>query len=122
MKATSLLLIGLGGALGSILRALCSYWLRDAAPWGTFVVNASGSLLIGLLIGLSVTAAVPSEPLRLFGVIGFCGGFTTFSTFSYENVVLLQQGKPLLAFAYMGLSMAACIGAVYAGLRLGRLC
>lgn len=117
---TSLLLVGLGGGLGSVLRVLLSFWLRSAAPWGTFAVNVSGCLLIGLLIGLCGEAAPLSDNARAFWVLGFCGGYTTFSTFSYENVALLQEGRPALAFAYMALSVCVCLAAVYVGLRLRR--
>lgn len=119
LKWTALLLIGLGGGLGSVLRALLSFWLRSAMPWGTFVVNVCGCLLIGLLAGLATGAGL-SDNARSLWVVGFCGGFTTFSTFSYENVALLQQGRFLLAGVYMVSSVVVCLVAAYIGLRLTR--
>lgn len=120
IKWTSLLLIALGGGLGSVLRALLSFWLRASMPWGTFAVNVSGCLLIGLIAGFGGGVSSLSDSARSFWVIGFCGGFTTFSTFSYENIALLEQGRTALAFAYMALSLLVCLAAVYLGLRLAR--
>lgn len=121
---TSVLLVALGGSIGSVLRALLSTALNGWLPWGTFAVNLLGCLLIGLLLGWGggpVSGSGITESSRFFWVVGFCGGFTTFSAFSFENVALLEQGRFLTAFAYILLSVVLCVAGAWAGFRLGRL-
>ncbi len=113
--------VAFGGATGSALRYAISVWLsraNGAFPVGTFVVNIVGSLLIGVLA--RVFSTPDSNPvLRLALTIGFCGGFTTFSTFSAEFVTLVQEGRSGRAVAYVVTSVLSGVLAVLAGLALG---
>ena len=105
----NLLLIGCGGFLGSVCRAVLSGAVAKFCPdfpLATLCVNALGSFLIGVLLSLNL-----SENLRLFLVVGALGGFTTFSTFSYETVRLLSSGQNLAAF----FSVSVCLGFCYLG-------
>jgi len=86
-----------------------------AFPWGTWVVNLAGSFVIGLASNWGHQA-----PVRFFVMVGLCGGFTTFSSFSLETLGLLKQGAWQKAIAYAGLSVAACLAATLAGAWLGR--
>lgn len=117
----NLVLIFLGGGAGSVFRFLISSSLNGliAFPLGTFVVNITGSLLLGFLLGLGLREI--SSQLSLLLMIGFCGGFTTFSTFSAETLELLKAGEYLSLILYSGLSLACGIIAVFAGIFLSRL-
>ncbi len=112
-----LLLVGAGSFLGGAGRYLVSCILRSSAgfPWGTFTVNVLGCLLIGLLWGWSVRSLQTSSPLMLFLSVGFCGGFTTFSTFSKEGLALLQSGSYGLYAFYVLTSIALGLLAVLVG-------
>lgn len=116
------LLVALGGALGSLLRYLLGAWVQGVSspgfPWSTFLVNALGSLLIGAVVRLSLEGALSGEA-RLFLAVGLLGGFTTFSTFSYETLALVQDGEVLLALAYALGSLLLGFILVYLGYRLG---
>jgi len=99
MKA--IVLVFLGGGFGSVLRYLLSKALNSdltGIPYGTFAANILGSLLIGLILGLSAKGNVLTQNQTLLLATGFCGGFTTFSTFAYENHVFLKSGD-FLSFA-----------------------
>ena len=117
-----LLLVALGGALGSVLRYLTSEFFKkftyQAFPIGTFVANIAGCLLIGILIGSIDKSGNDNAPLKWLLVTGFCGGYTTFSTFSYENLRLFQQGNYGLALFYLGSSILLGLLAVGLGLFL----
>lgn len=106
------IIVGVGGALGSIVRhlsaATVTRWLPSAFPWGTFAVNILGSLIIGLVYGLAQRYQGGPE-WRLFLATGFCGGFTTFSSFSYENVQLLQTGAYGTFALYAATSVILCL-------------
>ena len=109
----SLLLVGAGGALGSIARYAVSMLFAHFAissHWATLLVNVVGSFLIGLLL------TVLSNGAYLFAVVGFCGGFTTFSTFSSQALQLFQSGERVTAVAYMALSVVVSILMVLAGM------
>lgn len=114
-----LLLVGLGGFIGSVLRFLISKLNHSShflsLPMGTLAVNIIGSLIIGLLIGISVKGNLISSDLKLFLMVGLCGGFTTFSTFSAENMLLLQNGQIMTALLYMILSIVLGLLAVLGG-------
>ncbi|MDR3245139.1 MAG: fluoride efflux transporter CrcB [Prevotellaceae bacterium] len=123
---TTLCLIGLGGAAGSILRYLTSRFIAGKIGffpgiWGTFAVNLAGCLLIGIVYGLSERYEWFSPQMRLFLATGFCGGYTTFSAFAYENVNLLQQGNCLVGFAYILISIVACLIATFAGIAVTKM-
>jgi len=116
--------IAVGGAAGAVLRFWVSgtmhLWLGRAFPWGTLVVNVTGSLLIGILGVLLVERLEVSDALR-FGVLaGLLGSFTTFSTFSIETLNLLEQGEIARAVLNAGLSVIVCIFAAWLGVTLGR--
>jgi CrcB protein len=113
----NLLLVALGGAVGSVGRYLLSKWLEGGLPWGTLAVNIVGCLLIGFLTGLFAKGTLPPE-MKLLLVTGFCGGFTTFSTFANESFAMMKVGDAVLAAIYIGASVAAGILAVYVGLQL----
>lgn len=104
-----LLFIGSGSFLGGITRYLLSRSIQNTVitsfPLGTFWVNITGCFLIGLIYGLSDRGTPISNELRLFLAVGFCGGFTTFSTFSNENLALLRDGSILYFSLYAGLSV-----------------
>ena len=109
----SLLLVGAGGALGSIARYVVSMlfaYFAISAHWATMLVNIIGSFLIGLLIPLLSNGA------KLFAVVGFCGGFTTFSTFSSQALQLFQTGERLTAMAYVTASVVVSIVMVLLGM------
>lgn len=113
-----LLLVFLGGGAGSVLRFLISKTLNNSfQPYflGTFLVNIIGSLLIGLIIGLTLKGNYLTENQALLLATGFCGGFTTFSTFAFENQTLLKSGDFLHFALYTLLSIAIGIFAVTAG-------
>jgi fluoride exporter len=88
-------------------------WL--SIPVGTLVVNVAGSLLIGFLIGISEKSPILSVEWRMFLMVGLCGGFTTFSTFSGENLMLLKNGQVFPLLLYTGLSIILGFTAVYLG-------
>ena len=118
------LLVAVGSGLGGVLRYLVPCWIGAAKgfPWATLTVNVVGSLLIGLLSGLLVRHGGSSaESIRCFAVVGFCGGFTTFSTFSNETFRLMENGQWGFAVVYVGTSVAAGLGAVALGWWLTRL-
>ena len=114
-----LMTVGFGGAAGSIVRYLLSGGILAGqtllgCPAGTFTVNAAGSLLIGILLEASV-----SETLGWLLIVGFCGGFTTFSTFSADTVRLLRAGCYNAAAIYVALSVAVCIVFAALGMWIG---
>ena len=115
----NILWVALGGAAGSVMRYLVSRWLVAPFPWGTFTVNIVGSLLIGLLVGLASKEALSAE-MRLLLVTGFCGGFTTFSTFANESYGMLESGHVLTAALYVSASIFVGILAVYVGFQWSR--
>lgn len=116
------LLVFLGGGAGSVLRFLISKNLNpiSSIPVGTLLVNILGSLLIGLLLGLGLKQELLSPNATLLLATGFCGGFTTFSAFSYENQVLLKAGDYLSFGIYSAGSIFLGIAAVMVGLWLSR--
>ena len=122
----TILLIGLGGGVGSILRYLTTVAVNRlwpaTFPWGTFTVNMAGSFLVGILVGFFGRQLPVNTDVRFLLITGFCGGYTTFSTFASENISLLQSGQSLTAFAYMAGSLLAGLLAVWIGLFLGSSC
>ncbi len=120
-----LIIIGLGGFLGSIFRFLVSKLNLSvhflSIPVGTFTVNIIGSLVIGFIAGIAMKSEIISPDLRLFLMVGICGGFTTFSSFTIENMTLLQNGQYLTAIIYTLSSVFFGILAVYLGYVLSNL-
>lgn len=122
-----LLAVTIGGGLGSLGRYLIgSVWLPaagpHAVPWGTLTVNIGGSFLYGLVFAVLTQYLPPDSEggatLRVALLAGFLGGFTTFSSFSFETVRLLQEGQLALAVAYVLGSVLSCVAAVWLGLQL----
>jgi len=120
----SLLIVFLGGGLGSVVRYALGRWINSmhdqAFPWGTLVVNVIACFLLGLVVGLADHKQLFSAPARLFWTIGFCGGFSTFSTFSQETLSLLQQGLTLQLLTYVSLSLVLCIAVTFSGIYLAQ--
>jgi len=118
-----LLLVFLGGGLGSSLRFLISKSLNQATilPFGTLLVNVTGSLLIGFFLGLGYRQQILSTNAILFLATGFCGGFTTFSAFAYENNVFLKSGDLMSMAIYTLSSLILGIAAVFAGIYFAKL-
>ena len=121
-STTHLLLIGLGGGLGSMLRFGLSRWIASGAlPWGTIVANSLGSLLIGWVLAKTGPVDGPNAHWQAFLAIGFCGGFTTFSSFSWQTLEQLRNGQPGVAIAHVFFSITVCLLAVWGGWKLGRI-
>lgn len=121
MNLPTLLWIAAGGALGSVLRALAGWALADRAPLATLIVNVAGSLLIGWLMGrLALWDPASASSGQALLVVGFCGGFTTFSTFSWQTLEQIQRGAWGAAALNVLLSITLCLAAVWLGFRLGR--
>jgi CrcB protein len=116
-----LLLIAIGGAIGSVARYLVDGWIQagngTSFPWGTLVVNVTGSFLLALLVRWLEGVAAPPE-WRGFLAIGFCGAYTTFSTFAYEAAGLFQGGQSWRTAAYIGSSVLLSFLAVLAGFQV----
>ncbi len=117
----NIIYIGIGGGLGSICRYLLSLaamkWMGTAFPLGTFLINIIGSLLIGLFLGF-FDKNLLGDSTRLLLITGFCGGFTTFSAFSSENLNLILSGNWFTAILYSLLSVLLGISAVWLGYKM----
>ena len=121
--------VALGGAIGALLRyqtgRLLTHWLGPntvtAFPWATLTVNVIGSLAMGLLAGYLARHGQGGEPWRLFLGVGVLGGFTTFSAFSLELMVLIERGQAAQGLIYAAVSVLAGLAALYVGLILMRL-
>ena len=115
----SILIAGLGGFIGTILRYMVSRLIQTNSlglfPWATFTVNIAGCLLIGLFYGISEKGNLMPPNLRLFLTVGICGGFTTFSSFSNDAFLLIQDKEWLRVSLYTSLSFFLGLVAVYLG-------
>lgn len=112
------LLVGAGGALGSMLRYAGNIlYSSKLFPVSTFLINIIGSFVIGLVIGYSIKNQ-SSLNWKLFLATGICGGFTTFSAFSYENLLLLQNGKVFISLLYIAGSIVLGIAAAWLGYKI----
>jgi len=120
----SFLLIFIGGGIGSALRYLSTLFVQkyfpSIFPTATLLVNVLGCFLIGILIGLLDKNQLSNPNLKLLFITGFCGGFTTFSAFGLENIVLLQNNNSIYAFAYIALSIVLGLFAVWLGLFISK--
>ena len=123
---TRLLLVALGGAIGASARyglGLAVLRLAPGAawPWGTFTANLIGGLLMGLLVGwLALKGGAEQEAIRLFAAVGILGGFTTFSAFSLETMLMIERRQWALAGGYVVLSVVLAIAALFVGLMIAR--
>ena len=121
--------VALGGAIGAVMRhqtgRLMTHWLGPnvvtAFPWATLTVNVVGSLLMGLLAGFLARHGQGGESWRLFLGVGVLGGFTTFSAFSLEMMLLIERGQAGQAFVYGAVSVLAGLSAMYVGLIVMRI-
>lgn len=114
------LLVFVGGGLGSVSRYLISIWLwpiQSRFPWATFVANALACLLLGYWMGLHHAGNI-SEQRRLLLATGFCGGFSTFSTFTAESLRLWQSGQQAAAMLYVFISLTVCLVFLFLGLKM----
>lgn len=115
----TLFLIGLGGGIGSVLRYLTSVviekYYATVFPLATLIINIFGCLLIGIIMGVLEKNQVTDSAMKWLLVTGFCGGFTTFSAFGYENIRLLQNGNIFLPFVYISCSIILGLGSVWLG-------
>ena len=119
----NLILIFIGGGTGSITRYLISRYLNKLEyliPYGTLLVNILGSLIIGLILGIAIKNNSSDENLTLALATGFCGGFTTFSAFAFENYIFLKNGDYISFIIYSLLSLCAGVLAVFTGVYLAK--
>ncbi len=122
----NILLIGIGGGLGSIARYLCQKGVAlvypHSFPWGTFAVNVIGCFLIGIFWGMSFRPSfAANESWKLFLMTGLCGGYTTFSAFSLEGIGLIKEQRLGLFFLYIAGSVLLGLLATYLGMKLQRV-
>ena len=118
-------LVAIGGLVGSVSR----YWMSGAVqgfadhdfPSGTLAVNILGSFVVAVVMTLSLDRGLIDDDVRILLATGFCGGFTTMSTFSYETLALLRDGDQLLAVTNAAASLGACLGAAWLGTVVARL-
>jgi CrcB protein len=118
-------LVALGGLVGSVAR----YWMsgivqnfaEQSFPAGTLAVNTIGSFVVAVVMTLSLDRGLIGDDLRILLATGFCGGFTTMSTFSYETLALFRDGDQLLAFANAAASFGGCLAAAWIGTIVARL-
>jgi CrcB protein len=119
-----LIAVALGGAIGSLVRYFVAGAVQSAAwpgfPWGIFVVNITGGFVMGVIVELGALKIQMTPELRSFLTVGILGGYTTFSTFSLDSVMLIQRGAYASAGAYMVGSVVLSVLALYAGLFLVR--
>jgi CrcB protein len=121
--------VALGGAIGALLRYQTGRWLTHVLgptvvtvfPWATLTVNVVGSLLMGALAGFLARHGQGGEAWRLFIGVGVLGGFTTFSSFSLEMMMLIERGQPFQALTYVLVSVLAGLSALYIGLIVMRV-
>ena len=121
-NSMNILYVALGSAMGGMCRYGVSMALNTASgfPWGTLCVNVVGSLVLGALSGWLAHGSDSAAALRAFAIIGFCGGFTTFSTFSNETFRLIENGRVGSALLYAAISVLSGLVAVWVGYCLSR--
>ncbi len=124
MRLTGIMGVFVGAGIGGALRYVLGGWMAErwgtSFPWHTFVINIGGAFLLGVLMALSIDRSVVSPSMRLFLGVGILGGFTTFSTLSYESIALVEQGLVLQGMTNMfGSALAGMVAAVL-GVFVGR--
>ena len=121
---SNILLVAIGGAIGSVGRYLVGLWATRLAgpnfPWGTLTVNVVGAFAIGLLVEMVARCFDASNEMRAFIVTGILGGFTTWSSFTLDTMVLFERGEVGLSALYLLASLLVSFAAIFAGLALGR--
>jgi CrcB protein len=124
MNPLFILAVAVGGATGSVLRYLVgvgsSKLFGTDFPWGTLIINVTGSFLIGAFVGLFASKWDLPQAARIFLTVGICGGYTTFSTFSLDAWVLVERGESFSAVAYMIASVVLSVGALIAAMHIVR--
>jgi fluoride exporter len=119
----TILLVGIGGFLGANTRYLLDQWVTNRwpmfFPWGTFIINLSGSFILGFFMAFAEQRPWVSRETRLLFAVGFVGAYTTFSTYAYESLRLAQDGQMALAALYITASVMLGLIAVFAGFALG---
>lgn len=116
----SYLLVFIGGGLGSICRfgiAQLLLPLKPIFPWATFLANVISCIILGILVGINLKSNL-AESYKLLLMVGFCGGFSTFSTFTNETFQLFQSGQLLYAFANIVFSLIICLACIFLGIKL----
>jgi fluoride exporter len=125
MTPQVILSVAAGGAIGSVARYLVGIGSGKMFgvnfPWGTLIINVTGSFLIGLFVGLFATKWDLPQAVRIFLIVGLCGGYTTFSTFSLDSFYLMERGEAVAAGAYMIGSVVLSSGALIAAMLLVRV-
>ena len=121
----NIVMVALGGSAGSILRYLCQRWVYQfyphPFPWGTLLVNIAGCFLIGVFYSIAEKSSLLTSEWRLLLTTGFCGGFTTFSAFAFENLTLFRSGDISYFLLYILASVVMGIAAVLGGITLIKL-
>jgi fluoride exporter len=124
MNVSIILAVAAGGAIGSVARYLVGIGSGRLFginfPWGTLIINVTGSFLIGLFIGLFAIRWDVSQTVRIFLTVGICGGYTTFSTFSLDAFYLMERGQAIAASAYMVGSVVLSVGALIGAMHVFR--
>jgi CrcB protein len=124
MNVSFILAVAAGGAIGSVARYLVGIGSGRLFginfPWGTLIINVTGSFLIGLFIGLFAIRWDASQTVRIFLTVGICGGYTTFSTFSLDTFYLMERGQAVAAGAYMVGSVVLSVGALIGAMQVIR--
>ena len=126
MDINKLIMVGIGGFAGSVSRYMVSLWSAELIrtqfiPYGTLIVNVAGCLMIGFLGGLLETRAIFTPEVRALVLIGFLGGFTTYSTFGYELLTIFRQGEMAAVFTHLVLHLVLGLGAVFFGFSLSKM-
>ena len=125
LNPTFIFAVAVGGALGSVTRYLVGIGsgklFGTSFPWGTLIINVTGSFLIGAFVGLFATRWDLPQAARIFLTVGICGGYTTFSTFSLDAWYLIERGQNVASLAYMLLSVVLSVMALIGALQLVRM-